>query len=96
LVQFEKQEVITMQTTITINLNSEGKLELPSEISRIFSEGEQYLVSINSDTISFQKVPQFAWDQWEKSLEEAGDDPEQLTTEEICEIVREVRREMKK
>lgn len=85
-----------MNTTITINFTPEGKLELPPEISQIFSEGEQYSVRINSDTISFKKVPKFDWDQWEKSLDEAGDDPEQLTTEEICEIVREVRKEMKK
>lgn len=85
-----------MNTTITINFTPEGKLELPPEISQIFSEGEQYSVQINSDTISFKKVPKFDWNQWKKSLEEAEDDPEQPTTEEICEIIREVRREMKK
>jgi hypothetical protein len=85
-----------MNTTITINFTPEGKLELPPEISQIFVESEQYAVSLNSDTISFKKVPKFDWNQWQKSLEEAGDDPEQLTREEICEIVREVRREMKK
>ncbi|MGI0482698.1 hypothetical protein ACN4EE_18175 [Geminocystis sp. CENA526] len=85
-----------MNTTITINFTAEGKLELPPEISRIFSEGEQYSVDINSDTICFKKVPQFDWNQWQKSLDEAGDDPDEMTTEEICEIVREVRREMKK
>jgi len=85
-----------MNTTITINFTPEGKLELPSEISQIFSEGEQYLVDINSDTISFKKVPKFDWNQWEKSLEEAGDDPDEMNIEAICEIVREVRQEMKK
>jgi hypothetical protein len=48
-----------MNTTITINFTPEGKLELPPEISQIFSEGEQYSVRINSDTISFKKVPKF-------------------------------------
>ncbi|WP_017295378.1 hypothetical protein [Geminocystis herdmanii] len=85
-----------METTITVTFSDEGKLELPSEISQIFSDGEQYSVITKDDTVIFQKVPKFDWDDWEKRLDEAGDDPDKMTIEEICEIVREVRREMKK
>jgi len=85
-----------MNTTITINFTPEGKLELPPEISQIFSEGEQYLVDINSDTISFQKVPKLTWNELKKKRAETTQEIEEMTTEEICEVVREVRREMKK
>ncbi len=85
-----------MQTTITINFTPEGKLELPSEISQIFTEGEQYSVSINSDLISFKKVPKLTWNELKKKRAEIAEEMEEMTTEEICEIVREVRNQMKK
>lgn len=85
-----------MNTTITINFTPEGKLELPPEISQIFSEGDQYSVRTNSDTISFKKIPQLTWDELKKKRVETTEEIEEMTTEEICEIVREVRREKKK
>ncbi len=85
-----------MEQTITINFTPEGNLELPPAIREIFSSGEQYSIITKDDTIVFKKVSKFDWDEWEKRLDEAGDDPDQITMEEICEIVREVRREMKK
>jgi hypothetical protein len=85
-----------MQKTITINLTPEGNLQLPLEISDRFSNGEEYLVTTTVDTITFRKATKFNWDSWERNLERSGDDPDEMTTEEICEIVREVRREAKK
>ncbi len=85
-----------MQTIITVNVTPEGRLELPPEISQIFCDGEQYSVIVNTDTISFQKVSQLTWDQLRKKREQIESEIEDITTEEICEIVREVRQEMKK
>jgi len=85
-----------MEATITIALTPEGNLELPPEIRDKFSQGEKYSVITNGDAIVFTKVPKFDWDEWEKRLEAAGDDPDQLTTEEICAIVKEVRHERAK
>ncbi len=85
-----------MRCTLTISLTPEGNLELPPEIREQFSNGEKYSVVADGGTIVFKKVPKFDWGEWEKRLEEAGEDPNQLTTEEICEIIREVRRESKK
>jgi hypothetical protein len=81
-----------MEATITIALTPEGNLELPPEIREHFSNGEKYSVVTTEDTVVFKKVPKFDWDEWEKRLDEVGDDPNQLTTEEICDIVRQVRR----
>jgi hypothetical protein len=75
---------------------TEQGLLIPKEL---LGENQEFEIIQESEKIiiiSIKKNPSFDWDQWEKRLEEAGDDPEQLTTEEICEIVREVRQEMKK
>ena len=85
-----------MEKTITITLTPEGNLKLPPEIRNKFSSGETYSVMTTEDTITFKKVAKFNWDELRKRREELGDDPEQLTMEEICEIVREVRRERSK
>ncbi|NEO52821.1 MAG: hypothetical protein F6K54_06845 [Okeania sp. SIO3B5] len=47
---------------------------------------------MTEDSLVFQKVKKgFDWEEWERRVEAANPDPNQLTTEEICEIVREVR-----
>jgi len=89
------QEAI-VEKTITVMLTPEGNLELPPEIRDKFSNGEQYSVVTTEDTIVFKKVPKFDWDKLRQRREELGEDPDQMTTEEICEIVREVRREKSK
>lgn len=48
---------------------------------------------MTGDSIVFQKVAGFDWEEWERRLEAASPDPDELTMEEICELVREVRRE---
>lgn len=85
-----------MQKTITINLTPEGNLQLPLELRDRFAHGEEYLVTTTEDTITFRKSPKFNWDSWERNLDRSNNDLEEMTTEEICEIVREVRREAKK
>ena len=46
---------------------------------------------VNNTTL--EKVTGFDWDEWERRIAAANPDPEELTMEEICEILREVRRE---
>ena len=46
---------------------------------------------MTEDGIFFKKAPKFDWQELRKRREEVND-PNPLTTEEICEIVREVRR----
>ena len=77
-----------MEKTITITLTPEGNLELPPEIRNKFSSGETYSVVTTEDSITFKKIAKFNWREWERRITEAGDDPNELTIEEICEIVR--------
>ncbi|MBC5794561.1 MAG: hypothetical protein ACKPEO_08185 [Sphaerospermopsis kisseleviana] len=80
-----------MEKTITITFTPEGNLELPPEIREQFVNGEKYAVSFTEDGILFKKAPKIDWQELRKRRE-AVNDPNPLTTEEICEVVREVRR----
>jgi len=86
-----KNKEVVMEKTITINLSSAGDLQLPLEISEQFSSGDQYLVVTTENTITFKKVPQLSWNDLRDKRKELGDDPNSLRTEEICELVKEVR-----
>lgn len=78
---------------ITITVTPERNIEFPPEIKAKINPGEQYLISTTEDTIILQKIPKFTWNDLRKRRKELGDDSSPLTTEEICEIVREVRQE---
>jgi hypothetical protein len=82
-----------MQKTITINLTPEGDLQLPLEIREQFSNGEQYLVITSENTITFKKATKLSWQEIREKRQLLGSDPNPLTNEEICEIVKEVRKE---
>ena len=82
-----------MEATIKIALTPEGNLELPPEIRDKFSHGETYSVVITEDSVVFKKVQKLDWDELRERREQLGDGPDRVTTEEICAIVREVRRE---
>ncbi len=85
-----------MQQTITINLTPEGDLQLPLEIRDRFSNGEEYLVITTEDSITFSKVPKLSWEELRQRRNLADNDLDVLSTEEICEIVKEVRIELRK
>ena len=49
--------------------------------------------SLPPDPNPMTKVTGFDWEEWERRIEAVSPDPDELTMEEICELVREVRRE---
>jgi hypothetical protein len=72
-----------MKSDITVCVSANDKLEVPGEIQ-----------IVTADKIVFEKVTAgFNWEEWERRVEAANPDPDELTMTEICEIVREVRRE---
>ncbi len=86
------QEYI-LKSNITVPVNPDGKLAIPAEIEAQLKPGDRYTVTVTADNIVFQKVAGFDWEEWERRVEAASPDPDELTMEEICELVREVRRE---
>ncbi len=50
-------------------------------------------MTVTADNIVFQKVAGFDWEELRRRRESLPPDPNPMTMEEICELVREVRRE---
>ncbi len=83
-----------LKSNITAIVNSDGKLEIPTEIETQLQPRERYTVTVTADSIVFQKVKAgFDWEEWERRMAATNPDPDELTMEEICELVREVRRD---
>ena len=81
---------------ITVAVNSEGKLEIPPEIESQLKPGDKYTVTVIEDSMVFQKVKAgFDWEELRRRRDSLPPDPNPMSIEEICEIVREVRREKK-
>ncbi|MEG4321670.1 MULTISPECIES: hypothetical protein [unclassified Microcoleus] len=79
---------------ITVAVNSEGKLEIPAEIESQLKPGDKYTLTVTEDSMVFQKVKTgFDWEEWRRRIDSLPPDPNPMTIEEICEVVREVRRE---
>ena len=83
-----------LKSNITVPVNPDGKLEIPAEIEAQLKPGDRYTVTVTADNIVFQKVKAgFDWEELRRRRESLPPDPNPMTMEEICEIVREVRRE---
>ena len=81
---------------ITVAVNPDGKLEIPAEIESQLKPGDKYTVTVIEDSMVFQKVKAgFDWEELRRRRDSLPPDPNPMSIEEICEIVREVRREKK-
>ncbi|MEG4285745.1 hypothetical protein QUB68_21685 [Microcoleus sp. A006_D1] len=84
------------QSNITVSVSPDGKLEIPAEIESQLKPGDKYTVTVTADSIVFQKMKAaFDWEEWRRRRDSLPPDPNPMSIEEICEIVREVRREKK-
>ena len=79
---------------ITVAVSADGKLEIPAEVESQLKPGDKYTVTVTADTIVFEKLKAaFDWEEWRRRIDSLPPDPNPMTMEEICEVVREVRRE---
>lgn len=86
-----------MRTAIIVSVTPEGNLELPPEIREKIRPGDEYLLWQTEDSILLKKIQKpLDWEELRRRRDAIGPDPNELTMEEICEIVREVRRERSK
>ncbi|MBD2359974.1 hypothetical protein H6G36_01965 [Anabaena minutissima FACHB-250] len=77
-------------------VTADGKLEIPPEVLKEFQPSTEYEVSVTEDEIIFKKTnKQLTLQELRKRVEAAGSDPHQPTLEEINQIVKEVRHELK-
>jgi bifunctional DNA-binding transcriptional regulator/antitoxin component of YhaV-PrlF toxin-antitoxin module len=83
-----------MKSDITVCVSADRQLEIPAEIQTKLQPGDRYQVIVTEDKIVFEKVKAgFDWEELRRRRDSLPPDPNPMTIEEICEIVREVRRE---
>ncbi|VXD24096.1 hypothetical protein [Planktothrix paucivesiculata] len=86
-----------METTVTltVTVNAEGNLDIPPELQTQLTPGDQYKVAITEEGLLFKKVKKlFDWEEFRRRRDESEPDPNPMTMEEICAIVKEVRHQM--
>ncbi|MDZ7968847.1 MAG: hypothetical protein RM368_28515 [Nostoc sp. DedSLP03] len=85
-----------MSTNIVAKVTAEGKLEIPSEVLVKLQPLTEYEVSVTENEIVLKKItkPNVDLDEFLQGLEDLESDPNQLTLEEISEVVKDVRQEL--
>ncbi len=79
---------------IVISLTEDGRLELPPEILSQLPPNVQFEVSVSENEIILKKlqIPTVDLDNFFQRLEQQPPAPDELSLEEISELVKEVRR----
>ncbi len=85
-----------MRKATIVSVTGDRQLELPPEIQEQLNPGDEYLISITNDIITFQKIQKpLRFDQLQQKIEALGPDPNELSLEEISAVVKDVRQQMK-
>ena len=85
-----------MDINLIVKVTPEGQLELPEEIQSQLRPGDEYVVSVTQDSIVLKKAQKtLDLNEWFRRIEELGPDPNQPTLQEISQMVKEVRRELR-
>jgi hypothetical protein len=82
-----------MTKELLIQINREGKLELPPEVQTHLKPGDKYMISLTEDSIILKKVHQDTvnLEQFFERLETMEPDPDQPTLAEISQMIKEAR-----
>jgi bifunctional DNA-binding transcriptional regulator/antitoxin component of YhaV-PrlF toxin-antitoxin module len=81
---------------VVVKISAKRQLELPTEIMEQLQPFAEYEVFVTENEILLKKVRQpLTWDELKRRQDELGPDPDELTLEEISEIVKEVRQEIR-
>jgi hypothetical protein len=75
-------------------VTAEGTLEIPSEILEQLQPLTEYEISLSENEIKLTKKPKLTLDELWQRVDEAGQDPEQPSLEEISQVVNDVRQEL--
>lgn len=82
-----------MRTAIIVSVTAERQLEIPPEIQEKLNPGDEYLIWQTEDSLLFKKINKpLTLEELTGRIETLGTDPEQPSDEEICQVVKEVRR----
>jgi len=78
-----------------VKVVTKGKLEFPTEFEDYFQPLTEYEIVITTEGILLKQIPQpLTWEELKKRQDELGSDSNQMTLEEISDIVKDVRQEL--
>lgn len=85
-----------MRKATIISVTGDRQLEIPPEIQAQLTPGDEYMIWTTDDSILFKKIQKpLRFDELQKRIEALGPDPEEMSLEEISELVKEVRQQMR-
>ncbi|MEB3288495.1 MAG: hypothetical protein VKI82_01190 [Leptolyngbya sp.] len=84
-----------MRLATVVSVTNDRQLELPPELQEQLTPGDEYIIAVSDNLITFQKIQKpLRFDQLQKHIEALGPDPEEMSLEEISQIVKEVRHQL--
>jgi hypothetical protein len=87
---------MNMRTAIIVSVTPDKQLELPPDIQEKLVPGDEYLIWQTEDSITFKKVNQpVSFEQLKEKIAQLGQDETWMSEEEVCQIVKEVRKQKK-
>jgi hypothetical protein len=83
-----------MRTAIIISVTQEKVFDLPPDIQNQLVPGDEYLIWQTEDSIILKKVSKnLSFEELQTRIECLGKDETWMSEEEVCEIVKEVRKQ---
>lgn len=84
-----------MRQATIVSVTGDRQLEIPPELQECLTPGDEYIIAISDNLITFQKIQKpLTYSELLKRIEALGPDPEEMSLEEISLMVKEVRQEM--
>ncbi len=84
-----------MRKATIVSVTGNRQIEIPPELQAQLTPGDEYIISISDDFITFQKIQKpLGYSELLKRIEALGPDSEEMSLEEISSMVREVRQEI--
>jgi hypothetical protein len=83
-----------MRKATIVSVTDNRQLEIPPELQEQLTPGDEYIISVSDDFITFQKIQKpLTYSELLWRIVTLGPDPEELSLEEISLMVKEVRQE---
>jgi hypothetical protein len=84
-----------MRQATIVSVTGDRQLEIPPELQERLTPGDEYIIAISDNLITFQKIQKpLRFDELQKCIEALGPDPEEMSLAEISLMVKDVRRQM--
>ncbi|MBE9139111.1 hypothetical protein IQ254_18245 [Nodosilinea sp. LEGE 07088] len=84
-----------MRKATIISVTTDRQLKIPPEIQEQLNPGDEYLISVTDDVITFQKIQKpLQFDQLQQKIDALGPGPNEMSLEEISTLVKDVRQQI--